>query len=130
MFLDSTFLIDILRGKPQAISFLQEKQSTPLFTSEVNVFELVEGAYASEEKIQVRLEKVFGLLSRMTVLPLDRKAALKAGELCSRLSREGKTIGEIDCLIAGIALSNGISTILTENKSHFDRIKEIKVISY
>lgn len=42
----------------------------------------------------------------------------------------GKKIGEVDCLIAAVALSNGIEEIVTENRTHFERISNVKVLSY
>lgn len=130
MFLDSTFLIDFLRGKQKAISFLEERDVEPLFTSEINVFELVEGAYSGKEEISRHLEKISGLLNSMIVLPFDRRAALKAGEISGKLSLEGKKIGETDCLIAGVALAHGVTEIITENKEHFERVPGLKVKEY
>lgn len=66
----------------------------------------------------------------MMVLPFDRRAALKAGEISGKLSREGKKIGETDCLIAGVALANGITKIITENKEHFEKIPGLRVRTY
>lgn len=36
----------------------------------------------------------------------------------------------MDTLIAAIALSNGITTIITRNKKHFEQIKELNVVTY
>ncbi len=130
MFLDSTLLIDLLRGKENAIQFLARHEAKPLFTSEINVFELVEGAYSGNEELTSHLDQIFGLLATINVLPFDRKAAIKAGEISARLAKKGIKIGETDCLIAAVAVSNGVLDIVTENKDHFSRILELKVVSY
>ncbi|MBU0459215.1 MAG: type II toxin-antitoxin system VapC family toxin [Nanoarchaeota archaeon] len=130
MFVDTTLLIDFLRGQPKAVQIIQKREFSFLFTSEINVFELIEGVYLADEEVQSHLEKVLAMLSRMTVLSFDRKAALKAGEISATLTKKGKKIGETDILIASIALANGISKIITENKDHFERIKELEVITY
>ena len=130
MFIDTTLLIDFLRGEPRAVRMIQKAESNPFFTSEINVFELIDGVYTSSKEVQPHLEKVFALLTKINVLPFDRKAALKAGEISGTLTRAGKKIGETDCLIAGVALANGVSEIITENKAHFDKISGIKVITY
>lgn len=130
MFADSTFLIDLLRGDLSAVRFVQEVTSTPICTSEINVFELIVGAYYGDWDTAKHLEKVFALLGKMTVLPLDRKATIKAGILAGMLSKEGKKIGEIDCLIAGVALAHGMTRIITKNKEHFSRIPELTIVSY
>ncbi|MBS3083651.1 type II toxin-antitoxin system VapC family toxin [Candidatus Pacearchaeota archaeon] len=46
------------------------------------------------------------------------------------LSSKGILIGKFDCMIAGTLLSNGIDTIITKNKKHFEKIKGLKVLSY
>ncbi len=130
MFLDTTLLIDFLRSKPKAKEIMEKFQSKPLFTSEINVFELLDGVYASGLDVEKHLEKVWGLLSLLTVLPFERKASLKAGMISGRLSHEGKKIGEIDCLIAGVALANGVTEIITSNTEHFEKIRELKIIGH
>ncbi len=130
IFVDTTLLIDFLRSKTAAKSFIEKYQSTPLYISEINAFELIEGVYCSASHIPEHLEKVIGLLTLLTILPFDRKAALKAGMISGRLTCEGKKIGEIDCLIAGVAIANGITHIVTANKEHFQKIKELKVFTY
>jgi predicted nucleic acid-binding protein len=131
MFVDTTLLIDLLRGKQEAINVLQKvEQNETLYTSEINVFELIEGVYIAIREVKEHLEKVFALLSKLVVLPLDRKSAIKAGFISGMLTKKGNKIGETDCLIAGIVIANGITTIITENKAHFDRVPGIEVITY
>ncbi len=130
MFVDTTFLIDILHGNQRAADFFKKHENTPLFTSEVNVFEVIRGIYRIEQPAGTHLEKANSLLSRFVVFSLDRKAAIKASIIDGRLTREGKKIGELDTLIAGIALSNGVNEIVTENKEHFEKISELKVWTY
>ncbi len=127
---DSTVLVDFLRGKEKAVGMLGKGGFVPYYTTEINVFELITGAYMVKTDVKTHLEKVFALLSKMIVLPLDRKATLKAGEIGGMLKKEGMQIEECDCLIAGIALTNGINEVITENKAHFERIDGIKVVSY
>ncbi len=131
MLIDTTLLIDFLRGKREAITFLEEKEKQQqLYTTEINVFELVMGVYAKKQEPQIETEKIFALLSRFIVLPLERRGVIKAGEIAGGLIKSGNRIEETDCLIAGIALANGITEIITANKEHYERIKELKVISY
>ena len=130
MFADTTLLVDFLRGDQKAINLIQKVPSAPLFTSEINVFELIDGVYTANWEVQPHLDKVFAMLTKMTVLPFDRKAALKAGMISGMLTKEGKKIGETDCLIAGVALANGIKEFITKNKNHFVKINELKVITY
>jgi predicted nucleic acid-binding protein len=100
-----------------------------VFTTEANVYEVVSGIQQKQNKEKV-LHDVELLLSRLTVLPLDHKAAIKAGQISGALLHSGKMIDDIDCLTAGIVLTNGCNTIVTRNAKHFGRIAELKVETY
>lgn len=132
MLADTTVLIEFLRGKKNAINIIKKsiEAGIPLFTTEINVFELITGAHILNKVAYSHLEKIFSMLSKITVLPLDRRASLKAGEISGRLINKGKKIEETDCLIAGIAITNGITDIITENKRHFNRIPQLKIITF
>src|SRR3989338_2166141 len=112
MLLDTTFLIDFLRAKKEAIEFLNRNQPLALFTTEINVFELFTGAYLFDKDLEGHSQKITALLSKLNVLPLDRKASIKAGEIAASLMTEGKKIEETDCMIAAIAIVNGIDKIV------------------
>ena len=128
MILDSTVLIDFLRGKQNAVDVLS--LTNTFYTTEINVYELTTGIFLVRNNSKLHLDKLNAVLARLIVLPLDRKAAIKAGEITADLIKKGLTIEESDCLIAGIALSNNIQKIITANKDHFSRISEMQVISY
>jgi len=128
--LDTTFLIDFLRGKKNAVELIEKSEGNTIYTTEINVFELITGVYISKQDTKKHIEQVKALISRINVLSLDRKSSIKAGEIAGRLIKKGKRIEETDCLIAGIALANGIKKIITENKSHYKRIAELKVKTY
>ena len=130
MLLDTTILIDFLRGKDKAVNFINHLDKDLIFTTEINVFELITGIYASKQDIKTHLEKVVSMLSNFIILPLDRKSTFKAAEIAGNLIKKGEKIQETDCLIAGICLSNGILDIATENGKHFSKIKDIRVRSY
>ncbi len=128
---DSTFLIDVLRNRKEAVFKSIELDRAPLvFTTEANVYEIISGIYQHKINREKALHDFDLLLSKLTVLPLDRKASIKAGQISGKLSQEGKMIDDIDCIVAGIFLTNGCSTIITRNIKHFERINEIKVESY
>lgn len=61
---------------------------------------------------------------------LDKSSSKKASEIFWNLKKNGKTVGNFDCMIAGILLSKGVNKIITKNKKHFKKIKGLKVISY
>lgn len=125
---DTTFIIDLLRNTREAVmKSIELDNETIVFTTEANVYEVVSGIQQNKEKA---LHDIEVLLSRLTVLPLDHKAAIKSGQISGTLLRSGKMIDDIDCLTAGIILTNGCNTIVTRNKKHFERIAELKVETY
>ena len=130
--LDSTFLIDIIRKKDDALSKLAELGHEKVYTTRINAFEILVGAFSikSEKDTNIRLAEILTIFQNLFVLELDEKSTLKAAQISGKLNREGIRIEPSDCLIAGIALSNGISAILTKNTKDFERIEGIKVESY
>ena len=124
---DTTFLIDLTNGNESAKKILQNKDV--LLTTQVNMHEFLRGLFVkgiSKEKFH----KVLELFDTIRVLPLDDKATIKSAEIWAEMVRKGKETPTIDCLIAGIAISNNIDVIITQNVNHFERIKGIKVESY
>ncbi len=126
MIADSTIIIDFLRNKKNAIDALSK---TPvLYTTAINVFEVMTGIYFLNKKRHAEI--LNALLTRMIILPLDRKSSLKAAKISADLFSKGLPIEATDCLIAGIALANGVTKIITANISHFSRIQGVEVITY
>ena len=133
---DSTFLIDSLRKKTDAREFLRTNPTEILFTTEINVFELYLGLFSSKilEKDQKLLkERIKGLeelILKFQVLTFGRGEAIQATKILGSLNRSGRPIEFRDGLIAGIALFNGINSILTKNIDHFNRIQGITARGY
>ncbi len=63
------------------------------------------------------------------MLPLTVSAAGKAAQIFAVLRKSGQSIGNTDCLIAGVALTNGLQ-IVTNNTDHFKRIKGLEIINW
>lgn len=133
---DSTFLIDSLRKITSVKKFLLKNPTEILFTTETNVFELYFGLYSSkilansEDLLERRKAGLEEFLTKFQVISMGRKESIKAAKLLGKLVRAGKGIDFRDALIAGIALANGITRILTKNIDHFKRIDGIEVIEY
>ena len=133
---DTTFLIDALRKKSEVKSFLTHHPDEVFFTTEINVFELLLGLYSSQNLeensvlMQKRLARLDKLLSRFQILPFERKEAIQSAKVLGKLNRLGQKIEFRDGIIAGIAISNGISTILTKNIDHYSRIENLQVVTY
>ena len=133
IFLDTTILIDFLNGVTEAVDKVISLGGTPVFTSRLNIFEVLVGLFSikrSEKFIQDHFMKFAALSNRIQILELDSRSTLKAAEIAGVLNKRGTPIDSIDCIAAGIAISNGINTMLTRNKKHFENIDGIKVEAY
>lgn len=131
MILDSSFLIDLLRGKEEGVKqkarFLDQQFIVKAVTS-ISVMELWRGALkkdVSEEEKQ----RIKALVSSYTLYSFDEEAALHAAAIESDLSKSGEMIDMEDIMIAGIAKAKKES-ILTRNQKHFQKIKELQVETY
>lgn len=56
-------------------------------------------------------------------------AANRAAEIYADLKKKGQPIGHTDCLIARIALVNGLQ-VVTNNTDHFERIDGLELINW
>ena len=130
--LDSTFLIDFTKKQRIAQEKLKSLEQRMLFTTRINTFELLAGLFSlrSETEKAIKLSEVQMFLSRLIILELDEISARKAAEIYGQLNRKGSSIGHADSLIAGIALTNGIGTIVSRNIKDFEKIDGIKVETY
>ena len=129
--LDSNFIIDILRNKHRAKQKLEEINKSLAATTIINLYELMSGVYAAKDRNPEKHINILNeFLADIQILQLDSSSVEKSSKINGLLSSKGEIIDDLDIVIAGICLSNGCNTILTENIEHFKRIKELKVESY
>jgi tRNA(fMet)-specific endonuclease VapC len=72
------------------------------------------------------LNETLRLLDRLNVIPLDFSSSKRAAEISANLGATGEPIDYRDAMIAAIALENDL-TLVTRNKSHFNKIKNLKL---
>lgn len=75
------------------------------------------------------LKETQRLLDRLQVIPMDQSSSKKAAEISAKLGAIGEPIDYRDAMIAAIVLENDL-TLLTRNKAHFSRIKNLKLESW
>ncbi len=111
--LDSTVLIDYLRGRPviERVLGLRSRGDTPATTA-INVEEIVRGLRSGEESAVQRLFD--GLMH----IAIDRRAAWLAGRWRREYAASGTTLSQADCLIAAAAHTAG-ATLATRNPKDF-----------
>lgn len=111
--LDSTVLIDFLRGRPVAgrVMALHDAGDVPCTTG-INVEEIVRGLRPSERATAERLFR--GLV----ILPIGRREGWQAGEWRRDHASRGTTLAQADCLIAAAAVT-ARATLATGNPADF-----------
>ena len=125
--LDSTFLIDLLRGKKETLNIANSKE--PLVTTQINMYEIVKGLFL-KNITSSKFAEVMEIFDNIRVLSFDDTAVIKSAEIYSDLAKKGLKIHNFDCMTAGIALSKGINKIVTKNVKHFKRIKGVEIEAY
>ncbi len=113
LLLDTTVLIDALRGRPAAERVLAVRDTTaPPWICAINVEEVMRGTNSKEEPVVARF------LAGLHLAPLGRAQGEMAGRWRREHARQGITLSQADCLIAAAAI--GIDAKLaTGNPKHF-----------
>ena len=127
--LETSFIIDFLRGKENARIFLKklgESRDIATITAPT-IMEIISGAELEESKREKK--EILNLLNTLTILPLDESSSILAGEIEAKLAMGGETIPPIDIMIAAIAIENN-EVLATKNEKHFSRINNLKITTY
>lgn len=129
MILDTSFLVDVLRGEEaveEAVRTVDESATARV--SSVTVMELWEGIHLAESSERER-RVLKNLLTNVRELPFDRECAMMAGEINATLQRDGTPIEDADVMIAATALVNDVP-VVTDNTAHFERIDDLEILAY
>ena len=122
--LDTTWIVEYLRGNPETISRIQELQEEGLAVSIISMAELYEGVFRSNQP-EANEEALKDFVSAVTVLEVTEDMARRYGEEKARLVRQGTVIGALDLLIAATAQTHGL--ILLTNDQDFGRIPGLRL---
>jgi tRNA(fMet)-specific endonuclease VapC len=123
--IDSDILIYFLKGQPEIVNKLSTYPIENIFTTRINVTELLYGAYNSS-KIEQNLRKVSSFLENFQILEFDQKSSVIFAQEKARLKQNGCLIADMDLMISSITLANDFS-LATHNYKHFDRIVNLKI---
>ena len=129
--LDTTVLIDILKGDEKGIKKIDELRKTAiLYTSTINIYEVLRGMQILDRNKDKHIEALQNLTRQLYVIPFTIEVAHKTSEIYASLKKKGIHIDEADYMIAGCCFSHGIDTIVTRNEKHFGKINGLHVINY
>ena len=125
--LDTDMCIYLLNGDERIKARVAQVGVEAISVSAPTVGELYFGAYNSS-RVEPNLARIRAFLSvpGPRTLPVDDAAADCFGRLKAALRRTGQPIGDLDLLIAGVAVSRGLK-VVTNNTEHFERIADIAV---
>jgi predicted nucleic acid-binding protein len=112
--LDTTVLIDLLRGRPGATARLRAVRTAgdQPYTCAINVEEVVRGLRASE------VGAARSLLAGLRIVGLGTAEGWRAGEWRRNFAAQGSTLTQADCLVAAAAASIG-GRVATGNHRDF-----------
>ena len=122
--IDSNVLIDVSRGNPAAIRYV-DGLTEPWVLSQVTALELIGGARNKRD-----LAVIDGFLSLYSVVPLGDGIGTRAYGLLKTYAKS-HGLHVFDSLIAATAIENGL-TLVTLNRKHYQMIigLSIQVPSY
>lgn len=114
--LDSTVLIDFLRGRPavELVKALRQAGDVPATTA-INVEEVFRGLRPAERGA------ADALVAGLVVLSIDERAARTAGSWRRDHASRGVTLWQTDCLIAAATRAHG-GRLCTGNPKDFPMI--------
>ena len=129
MCLETTFIIDMLRGDPAAARTIEGFRivGETITVASPTIVEILSNAYRNKNPRERREMEAF--CKEVTVLSLDVESAVIAAKIDAGLIEAGNIIGFADVLISAIAQQHG-EALVTRNKKHFRRIPGLEVIGY
>jgi predicted nucleic acid-binding protein len=112
--LDTTVLIDLLRGRPGAVGALEHLRASgdSAYACAINVEETVRGLRRAEH------DKARTLFAGLRIARLGRREGWQAGEWRRVYAERGITLAQADTLIAAAALGVG-ARLATGNPKDF-----------
>lgn len=112
--LDTTVLIDLLRGRPGATTRLRALRAAgdQPYACAINVEEVVRGLRLTE------YEAARSLLAGVRIVGLSAAEGWRAGEWRRDFAAQGSTLTQADCLVAAAAVSIG-GRVATGNPKDF-----------
>lgn len=114
-FLDSSFIIDLINEKEEALELHQQIRGKEV-TGTINLYELL------------KFSDITKFLLGKELVPLKKEDAIEASRIYRDLKKKGKLIADIDILIGGI-VANRSYTLVTRDED-FKKIKDVNLKLY
>ena len=130
MILDTSFLLDLRHGDPDAIACARTLEDSPeqVRVSAIPITELQAGVPRASVPLDEHTE-VVDVTATKEIVPVTRSIALRGGRLYGEQQNEGQAVELDDCLIAATALEFE-EPVVTRNVEHFERFDGLLVRDY
>lgn len=124
--IDTDILSLFFRNHPVVVNRFAEyaREHRALNLSIITYYEVLSGLLHRDARRQLESFRSFVEVNRM--LPLSESAASIAAQMYAETRKAGQPVDDIDLLIAGIAVANGM-TVATRNGAHFGQIPGVIV---
>jgi predicted nucleic acid-binding protein len=116
--LDTSVVIDLLRGRHEAIRYARTLDAPPT-CSEITRVEVLRGVRSAERG---RTERVFG---SVRWVPVDEAISRRAGQMGRELRRRFPGLATADLIIAATCLESGLE-LATCNVRHFPAFEGLR----
>jgi len=128
--LDTSFLIDLMNGDPEAVERARELEADLVQQrlSAMTLFELYYGVGRMTDS-ETEREQIEQVLASKPVHPADTAVMRKAGRLAGELAAQGEPVGDGDIIIGATALVVD-EPVLTRNVADFERLNGVEVETY
>ena len=127
-FLDTNVIVHYLKGDPAIVARIHHASRGELAIPAIVVYELECGTLRSKLPAR-RLRELEAGLEHIQHVPFDSAAAMAAARIHVELEKRGSTIGPLDMLIAGTAVSRG-AALVTNNAAEFSRVPGLRVLDW
>jgi tRNA(fMet)-specific endonuclease VapC len=114
-----------MRGTASVVGVLAAHVPGDIAVSSVTCYELYTGVEKCADPQRERT-KVDALVGTVSEVAFDRMAAMESASIRARLESRGEMIGPYDVLIAGQAVSLGL-TLVTNNTDEFARVEGLRL---
>lgn len=124
--IDTDILSLFFRNHPLVVNRFARyaREHRVLNLSIITYYEVLSGLLHRDARRQLESFRSFVEVNRM--LPLSESAASIAAQMYAETRKAGQPVDDIDILIAGIAVANGMA-VATRNSAHFGKIPGVIV---
>ncbi|MBD2138928.1 type II toxin-antitoxin system VapC family toxin [Anabaena sp. FACHB-1237] len=126
--LDTNTLIYYFKGQGKIAANFAKIPNQEILIPTIVLFELQLGIAKSNSPAK-RTQQLQQLLNRINLVDFDRDAAFTAAKIRADLEQKGTSIGPMDVLIAGIAVTLQ-ATLVTHNVNEFSRVSGLTIVDW